>query len=83
MMHWYGTSWGAGGWVLMLASMTFFWGLVVLAGVAIFRGTGGRDAHPAQRDTRALDLLDERFARGEIDAEEYEARTSVLETRTS
>lgn len=83
MMHWYGTSWGAGGWVLMLASMMFFWGLVVLAGVAIFRGTGGRDGRPEQRDSGTLDLLDERFARGEIDREDYELRKSVLARRAS
>lgn len=73
MMGWYGNGMGAGGWVFMIVSMVIFWGLVILAGVMIFRGTGNRS-----QSHGALEILDERFARGDIDREEYEARRTVL-----
>lgn len=77
MMDWYGNGMGTGGWVFMVAAMTIFWGLVILAGVMIFRGGGSR-SFSGNRDRGASELLDERFARGEVDSEEYEARRAVL-----
>lgn len=76
MMDWYGNGMGAGGWLVMVAAMAFFWGLVILAGIMIFRGSGRGGG--ATRDRGALEILDERFARGEVDREEYEARKAVL-----
>ena len=83
MMDWYGNGMGTGDWVVMIAVMTFFWGLVILAGVMIFRGGGrGRGAGvpdgPGTKDRGALEILDERFARGEVDREEYEARRAAV-----
>ncbi len=60
----------------MVAAMAFFWGLVILAGVMIFHGSGRGGG--ATRDRDALEILDERFARGNVDREEYEARKAVL-----
>lgn len=77
MMDWDGNGIGAGGWVLMIAMMTIFWGLIILAGVMIFRGTGG-SRNGGTQDRGALEILDERFARGEVDREEYEARIAAL-----
>lgn len=76
MMGWYGNGMGPWGWVLMVAAMSFFWGLVILAGIMIFRGSGSSN-RPQERG--ALQILDERFARGEVDREEYEARKAVLQ----
>ncbi len=85
MMGWdYGNGMGTGGWIAMIAMMSVFWGLVILAGVMIFRGntsSPGRDSvrsddHGYHRDP--FDILDERFARGEIDSDEFEARRAVL-----
>ncbi len=47
--------------------------------MAIFRGTS-RDTGRAERATHRdpMEILDERFARGEIDADEYRARQEVL-----
>ena len=73
MMDWYGNGMGAGGWVAMILAMAIFWGLVILAGVMIFRGSGNRS-----QSRGALEILDERFARGDINREEYEARRAVL-----
>ena len=79
MMGWYGGGMGWGGWVAMSLVMAVFWGLVIFAVVAIFRGasrTSPDQRPPEQRD--ALTILDERFARGEIDEDEYRARRDVL-----
>lgn len=78
MMNWYdgGLSWG--GWLAMTAMMLIFWGGVIVALVALFRGAGdgGPWRRPADRDPQQI--LDERFARGEIDENEYHARQDVL-----
>lgn len=81
MMGWYGDgNWGWAGWLVMTLMMVAFWGLVVWGLVAIFRGTtgseGDRSTEGGRRDP--LKILDERFARGEIDADEYRSRKDVL-----
>lgn len=78
MMGWYHDGAGWGGWLVMVVAMIAFWGLVVVAVVALFRGAvNGRES-----STRpdALDILDQRFARGEIDEDEYQARGAALRT---
>jgi putative membrane protein len=69
--------WGAGGLVMMLM-MLVFWGLVI-AGLVLGvrwlasqgRGAGGRD--------EALEILRQRYARGEIDKQEFETRKRDLQ----
>ncbi len=81
MMGWYNDGMGAGGWFVMLTAMSIFWGLVILAGVLIFRGGssgGGYGNQGGSRGPSAIDILDERFARGELDQEEYAARKAAL-----
>ena len=51
-------------------------GLIILLAVWLLRGIFGNGAN--QSGSRALDILDQRFARGEIDREEYEARKKAL-----
>ena len=79
MMGWYSGDTGWAGWLVMVAAMVAFWGLVIFAVVAIFRGIGKTD-EPAERTTRRdpMQILDERFARGELDLDEYHARLDVL-----
>ena len=71
---------GWGGWIMMTLVMVAFWSIVVLGVVAMFRGT--RDAGPVTRNSGRgpMEILDERFARGEIEAYEYHARQDVLRT---
>ena len=82
MVMWYGGNWGWGGWVLMAAGMVVFWALVITAVVLAVRylaGPRGTDASPSgSGQTRAEELLAERFARGEIDETEYRQRLSLL-----
>ena len=76
-MMWY----GAGGWS-MAVWMLLFWAGVILLLVwgARAASDGGRSRGGGTR-SRALDILEERFARGEIDREEFEQRRSALRGR--
>jgi putative membrane protein len=79
MMGGYHDGVGWGGWILMAVLMLAFWALVVIAVVVLFRGTGRAGGSGEGGTGRsALDTLAERFARGEIDAEEYQARARIL-----
>jgi putative membrane protein len=72
---------GWGGWVLMVVLMVAFWALVIVGIVALFRAVAATDRPPRGAETdngRAREILDERFARGEIDADEYRTRTAEL-----
>lgn len=73
MMNWeYGMGWGMGwGWL----GMMLFWLvpiLLIVVGLKYFFGGGSRPT-PGMRDDRqkALDVLEERYARGEIDRAEF------------
>lgn len=78
----YGMGWA--GWLLMAVVMIAFWALVVVGIFALFRtmraDRGQRYHHSSARD--ALQILDERFARGEIDVEEYRERRNQLRAHT-
>lgn len=67
--------WGAWGISAMLA-MLLFWGLVIAALVAGIRwlARSGGDARP----DAAQDILRQRYARGEINREEFEAKKRDL-----
>jgi len=70
-MWWYHDGYmGPWGWVFMTMFTLVFWGLIVWAVVTLVRRLppGGRGG------SHARDILDERFARGEIDEEEYRRR---------
>jgi putative membrane protein len=88
MMVWDGHNWGWGGWLLMTFGTVVFWGLVIGTLVALLRGVSSRGpgapaagpgAPPAARS--AEEILAERYARGEIDDEEYRHRLDVLRGR--
>ena len=78
-MMW-GNGMGWGGWLLMTLTTVAFWAVVVFGIVALFRGSGGPGPRDGSRDADARQILDERFARGEIDAEEYRSRQNLLST---
>lgn len=86
--YWYGPQmmWG-GGWYGMIFGpifMILILVVIIAAVVLIVRWLGGPWQHPAppphypQPGRSPLDILKERFARGEIDKEEYEERRRVL-----
>lgn len=61
--------------ILMIAAGIFLLYLLY----RLFRPSGGVCAHGAAGD--ALGILGERYAKGEIDEEEYRARRSVIKSR--
>ena len=67
--------WGAWGFGMMLM-MLVFWGLIIAGLVLGIRWlvSQGRES----RSDTALDILCQRYARGEIDKEEFEARKRDL-----
>jgi putative membrane protein len=61
--------------------MILFWGGIILAIVFAVRWLGGATSHSAAPPTSrksALDILQDRFARGEIDKDEFEERKRLL-----
>ena len=82
MMFWYGNGMNGWGYVLMTVGMVLFWGLVIFGIVTMVRHLGraaqlpGETAAPRPAPER---LLAERFARGEIDDQEYRARLATLQ----
>lgn len=77
-MMWWNNGMGWGGWIAMALIMVAFWSLVVFGVVAIFRGDRESSSTRASLQRDPLEILDERFARGDIDAEEYNARRDAL-----
>ena len=67
--------WGADGLVMMLM-MLVFWGLVIAGLVVGLRWLIGQ-SRPTGHD-EALEILRQRYARGEIDKQEFDARKRDL-----
>jgi len=72
--------WGGGfgfGWIFMLPIMLLFWGLIIWAIFALVRsgsghGCGGHNHEEHEQDNNALDILKERYAKGEISKEDFD-----------
>ena len=81
MMFWWGEGMTGWGYAFMTVSMVLFWGVVILGIVALVRylARSGQSAGGAgvPRPT-AEQVLAERFARGEIDEQEYQSRLAAL-----
>lgn len=79
--HGYGHMWGGGAhWIFGPIMMVLLVALIVALVVLIVRRLGGAGggATQAAKPTAAQDILEERFARGEIDQEEFETRRQML-----
>lgn len=74
-------SWGWG--IFGMSMMVLFWGAIILLVFYAVRSSvsqsQGIDAIATRETDRALAILQERYARGEIDREEYETRRRILE----
>jgi len=73
---------GWGGWFAMGLMLLAFVGLILAVGLVALRSLNQpreNTVHPAATGpANAERVLDERFARGEIDADEYRERREVL-----
>lgn len=75
--YWGGGGWGWGHMAFGGAMMLLFWAGVIAVVVFAVRWLGGAGHGPADART-ARHILDERFAGGEIDKDEYEERKRAL-----
>jgi putative membrane protein len=84
MMNGYAMSgWG---WLLMTLSMLSFWALVAVLALALLRRPCQPDQQrqPDQQPRPgAEEILAQRLARGELDADEYRQRLQTLQETTS
>jgi putative membrane protein len=72
------TGWG---WLPVTLGMIVFWGLLIAAGVALFRHlarSGRTQPDPVGQPPSPQLILAERYARGEIDEDEYTSRLATL-----
>ena len=79
-MGWEGPGWGWGHMIFGGFMMIAFWGAIILLVVLLVRWLSGGHAHgsPLPGHKTPLQILQERFAKGEIDKEEYEERRQLL-----
>jgi len=79
-------TWMHGGWgwmSLMMVMMLLFWGAVITGIVWLIRGALWGPPPPERSVTKEgpVDILDRRFAEGEISEDDYRARREVLARR--
>jgi putative membrane protein len=77
-MMWYGDGMGGWGYAVMILSTVVCWAAVIAGGIALFRylnrsQRGFRETRPTPEQ-----LLAERYARGELDGDEYHRRLDTL-----
>ncbi|MFI7413578.1 SHOCT domain-containing protein [Streptomyces sp. NPDC049627] len=80
MMFWYAHGVSGWGWFGMSVGMILFWTVIIAALVLLFRAVNGphEHTHTTPAAPTPEQILGERFARGEIDEEEYRRRLDAL-----
>lgn len=79
--QWYHPAWGWGHLIFGGVMMIVFWGgiiLLIFLLVRLIGGPGISGDRNAPASATPLDILKERYAKGEIDKKEYEERKKVL-----
>ncbi len=82
---WHEQGWGPGMWIVAVVAMIAFWSLVVFAIVMLVRHFGrpaGTAPGGSPPGDDAVQVLRQRFARGELDEEEFQRRMALLEKKT-
>jgi putative membrane protein len=78
MQHWNdGASWF--NWSWMIVMMLLLWGGAAAVIVYLVRGAQHHEASPRHQELNGIGILEERFARGEIDETEFKQRRAVLQ----
>ncbi|MCR8899014.1 SHOCT domain-containing protein [Gordonia sp. GONU] len=85
MMMWYGDGMTGWGYVLMTIGMVAFWALIIV-GIVLLVRAANRPANPptvhppSASGPTAEEIVAMRFARGEIDEDEYRQRIRALKS---
>ncbi|HQT99275.1 MAG: SHOCT domain-containing protein [Acidimicrobiales bacterium] len=81
MYGWYNQGTGGGWWPLMMIGMVGFWAVLVIGILSLVRHYGPRGGGIVTQSptSSSLEILKERFARGELTEEEYTQRRKLLE----
>ncbi|MFJ8932890.1 MULTISPECIES: SHOCT domain-containing protein [unclassified Streptomyces] len=77
-MYWHNHDMSGWDWFAMSVGTVLFWVLLTVAAVLLVREFNRTPRTTDLPPPAAEQLLDERFARGEIDEDEYRRRLSVL-----
>lgn len=86
MMGYYNGNWGVGDWLVMGAMMLVFWGSVIALVVWVAQSNRSGDQQPSNRGPRTDgpdEILAERFARGDIDEDEFQRRRELMQGTSS
>ena len=81
MMGYDHPGWSAGDWLVMSMMMLIFLGVLTALAVWLARSVGGSNRPPQSElssTVRADEVLAERYARGEIDEDEFRRRHGLL-----
>lgn len=82
MMGWYGGGMGWSGWVFMGLFWVALLALIIWLVVKLLPGTSSSTRQAPPQGESPLDILDRRFAQGEIDLETYQVqRAALIEAR--
>lgn len=74
MQGWMMGDWGPGHGILGMIIMLLFWVLIIVGIVMVVRWLVDQGARKSQQtDESALEILEKRYARGELDKEKFEA----------
>ena len=86
MMHWE-NGWSTGDWVAMFVMMALFWGALIAVVVWVMRsmrpdrGTWQKGTSASESGGTAEQILQERFARGELTPEEFTRSRDLLHSQ--
>lgn len=74
----YGTEWGYMG-IWGPIFMVIFWLFVIVGIMALIQGNSGMGTRHRRQENSALDILKERYAKGEMTEKEFEKKKKDLE----
>lgn len=80
---WYGGSMGGWGYALMILTTVAFWAVLISGAVAVLRYLNRSQPGAGRVRSTPQQLLAERFARGEVDEDEYRRRLDALRAAES
>jgi putative membrane protein len=81
MYGWGPQGWGVGMWIVMAIAMVIFWAIVIFGIVALVRYLGHSHDASSTPTSDPEAILRERFARGEVDEEQFRKSLGTLRER--